>query len=396
MKKKAIGASLSLIALLAGCQQEEQSQEAGAIRHSLTAPADTSAVAAAPDSKAKPLAAEPSAALLYAPLGNAADTLLRIGGRQLYLQLHARLDTTQRLLAITGRDTSASGYQGYFTFVLRDSLHQLVAKRVLTKQVFYKAVGQELAISSGASLPVLLGYSAPMKALVFTLNFAAPETDWICNAVLLLDLQGQVRRLSQGYSVGGPDVNVELSHDGRTVLTGTDILRANALALPLHRPQAELRGALLLNDSLALTVYEFKSNKPAHLADLVSQKVSTASSQNFQSNAFVVNTHNGQLLTCFSYKGFFEELGVTIPWHRLPATHTGYFLDDKKGLYLLSEASPTHVRLLPFARLVKFKPPQRSGEVMFDLHGYSKTYRLYVDTLAPSSIRYTYERTALD
>ena len=343
------------------------------------------------------MAAEPNATLFYVPLRSAADTLLRIGGRPLYLQLQARLDTTQQLLATTGRDTAAAGYQGYFTFVVRDSLHQLVAKRVLTKQVFYKAVGQELAISSGVSLPVLLGYSAPMKALVFTLNFAAPETDWICNAVLLLDLQGQVRRLNQGYSVGGPEVSVELAHDGRTVLTGTDILRANGPALPLHRPQAELRGALLLNDSLALTVYEFGSNQPERTAkDLVSQKVSTASSQNFQPNAFVFNTHSGQLLTRFHYEGFFEELGVTIPWHRLPATHTGYFLDDKKGLYLLSEASPTHVRLRPFASLVKFKPPQRPGEVMFDLHGYSKAYRLYVDTLAPSSIRYTYKRTALD
>jgi hypothetical protein len=392
MKKKAIGASVCLVALLAGCQPAEQSKEAGVARYPAAAPTSTSPPAA-PTTKSDTSAAWPGAALLYAPLRSSADTLLRIGGRRLYLQLQARLDTTQRLVARTEQDTTTAGYQGYFTFVLRDSLHQLVVKRVLTKQLFYKAVGQELAISSGACLPVLLGYSAPMKALVFTLNFAAPESDWMCNAVLLLDLQGRIRHLSQGYGVGGPAVEVGLARDGRTVLTGTEFLRANSPALPLQRPQTELRGALLLNDSLALTVYDFGRNEPALSA---SQRVSPTLSPKLQPNAFVVNTHSGQLLTRFRYQGFFEELGVTIPWHRLPATHTGYFLDDKKGLYLLSEAQPTHVRLLPFASLVKFKPPQRTGEVMFDLHGYNKTYRLYVDTLAPSAIRYTYERTALD
>jgi hypothetical protein len=393
MKKKAISASLCLVALLPGCLPAEQSQKVSDAHYSSVAPASASPAAAAPDTKADAPAAEPGAALLYGPLRRSADTLLHIGGQRLYLQLQARLDTTQRLVARTGQDTTATGYQGYFTFVLRDSLHQLVAKRVVTKQLFYKAVGQELAISSGASLPVLLGYSAPMKALVFTLNFAAPETDWICGAVLLLDIQGRVRRLSEGYSVGGPAVEVGLAHDGRTVLTGTDILRANGPALPLQRPQAELRGALLLNDSLALTVYDFGSSQPELSA---SQRVSAMAVQKPQPNAFIVNTHSGKLLNRFRYNGFFEELGVTIPWHRLSATHTGYFLDDKKGLYLLSEAQPTRVRLLPFASLVKFKPPQRPGEVIFDLHGYSKTYRLYVDTLAPSAIRYTYERTALD
>lgn len=396
MKHQVVSTIWSALVLLIGCQQAESSQEAGISYHLSTA--DTiQPVAATPNTIAKAANSGPSAALLYGPLRSSADTLLRIGGQRLYLELRARLDTTQRLVEKNGRDTAASGYQGYFSFVLRDSLHQLLAKRVLTKQAFYNAVGHELAISSGANLPVLLGYSVPMKTLIFTLNFAAPETDWMCDAVLLLDLQGRVRRLSGGYSVGGPAVNVELAKDGSTVLTGMEILRASGSSLPLQRPNAELRGALLLNDSLALTVYEFGHYQAKRSPEgYTSEDFNATPSQQRQPNAFVINTRTGQTVNSFRYNGFYEELGVTIPWHRLASTHTGYFLDDKKGLYLVSEAPPTRTSFRPFSNLTKFTPPQRLSEATFTLQGYSKSYMLYVDTLNPASIRYQYERTALD
>ncbi len=396
MKHKAICTIWGILLLLISCQQTESSQEGGVDHHPLTA-ASIQPVAVAPNTIARATNAEPSAAQLYAPLRSSADTLLRIGGQQLYLELQARLDTTQRLVERNGQDTAASGYQGYFSFVLRDSLHQLLAKRVLTEQTFYKAIEHELVISSGAHLPMLLGYSVPMKTLIFTLSFAAPETDWMCNAVLLLDIQGRVRRLSGGYSVGGPAVDVELARDGLTILTGVEILRASGSPLPLQRSNAELRGALLLNDSLALTVYEFGHYQAERSPEgYVSQVFRSTPSQQRQPNAFVLNTRTGQTVNRFRYDGFYEELGVTIPWDRLASTHTGYFLDDKKGLYLVSEAPPTRTSFRPFSSLTKFTPPQRRSEVALTLNGYSKAYMLYVDTLNPASIRYQYERTALD
>ncbi len=151
MKHQVVSTIWSALVLLIGCQQAESSQEAGISYHPSTA--DTiQPVAATPNTIAKAANSGPSAALLYGPLRSSADTLLRIGGQRLYLELRARLDTTQRLVEKNGRDTAASGYQGYFSFVLRDSLHQLLAKRVLTKQAFYNAVGHELVISSRANL----------------------------------------------------------------------------------------------------------------------------------------------------------------------------------------------------------------------------------------------------
>jgi hypothetical protein len=341
-----------------------------------------------PAAPSKPLVAElPArfiASQLYETFAAAADTVLRLSGHSYHLSLHIRLDTLRSLTHITPPDSAkhfagdtSRGFQGYYTVEMRDSLGHRVGSHAFTKVDFYPTVDPELAISSGVALPQLLSYSAPMKALVYTINFTAPETDWSCDAVLLLDLQGRVRSLSEGYGVGGPAVEVGLAHNGRIVLTGTEILRASGPPLPLQRPRAELRGAMLLNDSMALTVYELNSQKP-------------------QPNAFVLNTRTGQIINRFRYDGFFEELGFTIPWHRLPATHIGCCLDDKKGLYLLPEAQPTRTTFRPFTSLTKFKLPQRPSEVVFDLHGHSRTYVLYVDTLAPSSIRYTYERTALD
>ena len=384
------------------CGQRQPVAEVPAAAH--PAPVPVAVPAAASNPLPAGLPAFSPAAFLYQEVAARADTVLHQPGPAVHLSWQVRLDTLHYLTHVTPPDPAQNfvgdtsrGYQGYYTLELHDSRGQRLGRHTFTKADFYPAVGPELAISSGVSLPQLLGYSAPMQALVFTLNFTAPDTDWSCDAVLLLDLQGRMRRLKEGYVVGGPAVEVGLAHDGRTLLTGTEILRAGGASLLLQRPNAELRGALLLNDSLAVTVYEFGHYHPEHMSEVhVNQDFSATQARLRQPNAFLLNTHTGQLISSFRYNGFFEELGFTIPWQRLPATHTGYFLDDKKGLYLVAENQPTRVSFRPFASLVKFKLPQRPSERVVTLHGHSKTYVLYIDTLASASIRYQYERTALD
>ena len=365
-----------LLAGLLGCQQQ---QESVTNTPPPTAPADsvrpTAAVVATP-----PVEARPSARLLYGPLAATADTTLPARQGRYHLHWSVRLDTLQTIsYRSTGHDTTlAIGFQGYYTFEVRDSTGQVLGRRTLTKPAFYRVVGQELAVVSGAFLPTLLGYSKPLGGLVFTVDFNAPETDWSTAAVLLLTLEGKVRRLSEGYSIGGPAVQPTLSGDGRTLLTGSEIVRAAGAALPLQRPGAELQAALLLNDTLAVTMYQ-----------------GTARSLS-QPNAFVLNTRTGQFAGRFRYNGFWEELGVTVPWYYLTATRTGYFLDDKKGLYLLSAAAPEQVGFRPFKTLTPFEPPLKPNEKQISLAGYFRHYQFYIDTLDASRIRYSYEQVALE
>lgn len=369
--------------LLVACQQSAPKTEAG----TPPGPVPKPGLVEKPLPRlAQPIQASKTEEILeYLPLRRAADTLLCIQGRQVRVQLRARLDTAEQL-ALKPVEGSAAGYQGYFTFVMRDSLNRVLSKRTLTKQTFYKTVGPELAVASAASLPQLLGYSEPFQALVFTIYFGAPGTDWTGEAVLLLDLRGRVRRLASGFSAGGPSLAVTLAADGRSLLTYDGIIRANQPVLPLQRPGMQLVGAFLLNDSLAVTIYEPGGVRPDPPS--TSPSFQAAPREKWPPNTFVINTHTGKTIGLFRYDGFFEELGYVVPYDYLPATCTAYLLDDKKGLYLVSARQPSQGRYLPFDSLGRYKAPRRSTEVKINLMTLAGQYDFFVDTLAPARIRY--------
>lgn len=195
-------------------------------------------------------------ALLAPPTST--DTLLILNGKPYQLRMQSELDSTQHLTTMVKADPGHSdtirGYEGRFTFTLRDSLNRTVFRRQLHKADFYKRIGAEVVVQSGADAPAFLGYSAPFEALVFTLGFAVPDTDWGSEAVLLLDLKGQVIRMANGNNYGGgPESFPTLSKDGYTLLTEDEVLRASRPTIPLEKPHAELRGAFFLSDTALVT-----------------------------------------------------------------------------------------------------------------------------------------------
>lgn len=360
-----------------------------------TAPQPATTPIAAPTSVPEPSESEPPtrfvASRLYETFAAAADTVLRLPGHSYRLSWQVRLDTLQPLTHVTPPDLvnhfpgdTSRGFQGYYKVEVRDSLGHSLGRHTFTKADFYPAVGPELAISSEVELPRLLGYSEPLGGLVFTVPFNAPETDWYGESTLVLSPSGQVRHLGPGTGSGGADVAVTLASNGRTLLTETEIIRASGPPLLLYRPGAELRGAWLVNDSLAVTIYEPGQTQMEH----TSLAFNATPKQKRQSNTFVLNTHSGKVVNRFRYDGFYEELGFIIPCSYLRETQTSYFLDDKKGIYTLSSVQPTRVRYLPFDSLARFKAPKRASEIGFELNSLDKQYQFYVDTAAPAHIRY--------
>ena len=308
--------------------------------------------------------------------------------------MQAAIDSTKRLLVsdkVTPKpEDKAQGYEGYFTFTLTDSLNRQVFQRRFRKADFFQRVGEEIVVPSGAAAPTLVGYSAPLGGLMFTLGFAVPDTDWGSEVLLLLDLKGNVLHLSDGSNYGGgADCTPAFSDDRRTFLTTSEILRARQRPLPLARPHAELRGAFLLNDTAVVTFYELDRPQQGRTPTGGTEEPFPVSKQlRTAPNAFVQHVHTGQLLSQFRYTGYYEEMGYIVPRHYLPAMQTWYLLDDRTGLYLLSAKVPGQPRAVPFTTMTPFRRPQRPSEVRFEQQGARKQYAFYVDTLAPSRIRY--------
>ncbi|MGI4833758.1 MAG: hypothetical protein ACRYFK_09885 [Janthinobacterium lividum] len=234
-------------------------------------------------------------------------------------------------------------------------------------------------------LPQLLGYSEPLGGLVFTVPFNAPGTDWYRQVALVLSLTGQVRYLGLGYEGGGPAITVTLAANGRTLLTMNEIRYAGRPPILLGRVGAELRGATLLNDTLALLLYE--PGRPRTQADGMPYLDATPAQRRLP-NAFVRDVRTGREVSRFRYYGFYEELGFTIPMTVVPQTQVAYLLDADKGLYVLPLRQPAAGRLLPFASMPRATSPPAASEVSFKLAGLMQSYRFLVDTIQVASVRY--------
>lgn len=388
MKINLLAAS-ALLLLVTACGQNQPPAEAPA-----SPPPATAAPVAAPVAAAEPVAATSPApfpaARLYEVFAARADTVVRRPGLRLSWQV--RLDTLRPLAHITPPDPArhfagdtSRGYQGYYTVEISDSLGHRLGRHTFSKADFYPAVGPELAISSGVELPQLLGYSAPLGGLVFTITFAAPGTDWYGEAALVLAPGGQVRHLGPGAGSDGPEIAVALAADGRTLLTGNGIKYGSQPLRPLARAGAELRGARLLNDTLALLIDE-PGRTRFHVNAMPSFDATPA--QRRQPNAFVRDVRTGRDVSSFRYDGFFYVLGYSVPLQVVASTQTAYLLDAAKGLYVLPLRQPAAGRWLPFAAMPRAIGSPTASEISFELSTEPQGYRFLVDTTQANKVRY--------
>jgi hypothetical protein len=388
MKNLLIGWGFLL--LLAACGQRQPSTDAPTVSQSR--PPLTEVPSLVPKPSLHNSSPQFAASKLYEIFVATADTVVRLPGHSYRLSWRVRLDTLQPLVHVTPPDPAkhfqgdtSRGYQGYYAVAVRDSLGRLIGHHSFTKADFYSVVGPELAISSEVELPRMLGYSEPLGGILFSVFFNAPGTDWYGEAVLLLSPRGKVRYLGAGGEGGGAEVAVTLAADGRTLLTGNQIRHVGRPPIPLMRAGAELRGAMLLNDTLALLLYELGQSRTR--PDGIPYLEATPAQQR-QPNAFVRDVRDGREVSRFRYDGFYEELGYIVPYQIMPRAQAVYLLDADKGLYVLPLRQPTAGRMLSFASLSRAVSSPAANEVSFELAGLTQRYRFLADTAQATKVRY--------
>jgi hypothetical protein len=372
-------------ASLFGCEQKAYVTEKAPPISTAVTPAARPLPPAAPLPKAPSPVPTPRYPVGWAPPASF-DTAIMLNGQSYRLLLETETDSTQRLKTryepVPGHFDVARGYQGRFTFTLRDGGGRQLFRRQLRKNDFFKVVSEDIVTESEAFMPDMLAYSAPFGALVFTVDFMVPDSDVGSQAVVLLDLTGRVLRMSEGRSPGGgPDCEPTLSADGRSLLTGSELLRPHQPPLRLNRPNADLVGAFLLSDTTLLAVY---APGRAHLIQNPGEPETygrTPTPQQLRApNAYVRHVRSGRVLRRFRYGGYYEELGFTIPRHYVPGTATHYLLDEKRGLRLLPLAPPAIPSELRFTAMPRYAPPRKPAEVRFELQGVGSSFAFYVDT----------------
>jgi len=359
-----------------------------------------------------------------------ADTLILLGKRHYWLQLRQVADSTKPLdyapAYVVGQPFAAPtdtawrahrvrGYEGTYTFALRDSSRRTVVFRTqLHKRDFFATNAGEVLTVSEPQFHYL-GYSAGLNGLLFVAYFGIPYSDVIDRTMLLLDARsGRVKsqRAIGSATFDAIDCDPQVSPTGQAVLTcAGELLRAGQRALSLRRPQADLRAARFLTDTTLLAVYEFGTYHAvrqsatdatdeaapvpvagapatAEMTQPATEFVSTPA-QRRAANAFVLST-NGRVLSKFRYDGWSVGMGYAMPRCYSPITRTYYFSNGAQSIVMLPKAQPSRVVEVPLKKMARFRPPQQPSEITLTLP-YAvdvQTLVLCVDTLHPQQIRY--------
>ena len=378
-----------LIAALTGCEQRLSTTRSDSTALPSVSVAPLPPLVVPAHSPKPPVAKKQPTRPGWAPPATT-DTVVVLNGQAFHLRLEAETDSTHRLSAtyepMPGHPERVHGYEGHYTLTLRNNQGGQVFRRRLRKAAFFKKAGADIVTESEAYVPELLGYSRPLGALIFTLDFMVPDSDVGAQVLLLLDMAGNVLRLSDGRGPGsGPECDPALSPGGRFLLTASEVLRPGLPPLRLEKPNADLVGASFLTDTTLLVVYApGKSHVIRYRNGMEGYGRTPTPEQLRAPNAFVRHVRTGRVLSRFRYHGFYEEMGFTIPAYQLRATATHYLLDEKSGLYLLPLAGSSVPTELRFAAMARFSLPKKLAEFRFDLHSSSTSFAFYVDT---SSVR---------
>jgi hypothetical protein len=344
-----------------------------------------------------------------------ADTLIALGARHYWLTMQVSTDSTQALYAAPAGSVGPAfaapgdaagrvrGYAETYTFTLRDSARRAVLfRRRLHKPDFYGVAPRDLATVMHLERPSYLGYSASLDALVFACYLWVPASDVGERATLVLGRNGRVQTISPGGAIlwEAPDCDPQLSPDGRTVLTCSELLRPGQPALSLRKPHAELRAARFLNDSTLLTLYEYGDVVPRAsqlptgeeldsniTAPMTESEFVTTPAQRRLPTAFVMRT-SGRVVRSFRLTTT-GAASSELPRAFLPAAGAYFCYDENtRHLVVLPKAHPERLTDLPLKTLAVFKPPRRAREKQVALSSDFTQLTLFVDTLHPQVVRY--------
>lgn len=297
------------------------------------------------------------------------DTLILMNGKRFRLNVECELDSSKRIIFnenypenhILYQYTTV-GYQAYYNFSLYDGT-KTIFRTKLSKEDFKKAY-YGLVIESGAYLPQFLHYNKSFNAIVFEVPFYINESDVICNALLVIGLDGKVKIVDHLASSSGNSANysVQMTKDKSSLISRNSIYHSDGNSVDFTKnSKSSLMGTDVFDDCL-LVVYDYDSKK-------------------HPKNAYLKD-YNGKTLLNFEYTGWTGGLGYS--FLRKKVKNAYYFIDEvnKQLTRLRKENGKWNYRNLPFSNMEDYDDVKRASEVEVDLTTETAPFVFYIDTVS--------------
>jgi hypothetical protein len=167
----------------------------------------------------------------------------------------------------------------------------------------------------------------------------------------MIDKKGNLIENSLNNYFGGADCDgeIEIPINENFILTCRKILNTNGKKIEISDNRFWQIGTKLINDNTILVIQDHNDTTNTQNAKLI---------DNF-----------GKTLKAFTYKGYYEVLGYTVPMY-LDTLNGNYILldEEQKNIRVINKNQPLSTYTVAFDKMKPFNNDKLESELVFDLY----------------------------
>jgi hypothetical protein len=286
------------------------------------------------------------------------DTVLIIDNEKFTLSYSAKIEPSKLfyhtdIYADKGKNHKDiyKGFNATYNILLTDNLGKFIFSKTLTKNNFKEIFEGSILTRTDSKLPYFIGYLNNFNSFLFSIDFWVPDSDVGGQCFFMINKKGDLTENSLNNYYGGADCDgeIEIPKNKNFILTCRKILNTNGNNIEISDKRFWQVGTKLVNDNIILVIQEHNDTTNTQNAKLI---------DNF-----------GKTLKTFTYKGYYEVLGYTVPLY-LDTLNSNYILldEEQKNLRVINKKQPLSTYTVAFDKMKPFDNDKLKSEIIFDLN----------------------------
>ena len=245
------------------------------------------------------------------------DTLVTINNEKFTLSYSAKIEPKKlfyhtEIYTDKGKNYKDvyKGLNATYTITLNDNLGKSVFAKTLTKDNFKEIFDGDILTRTDSGLPKFIAYLNTFDSFLFTIDFWVPDSDVGGQCFFMISKNGELIEnvLNNYYGGGDCDGKIEIPTHENFILTCRKILNRNKNNIKITDDRFWQIGTRLINDKTILVIQEHNDTTNTQNARLI---------DNF-----------GKTLKTFTYKGYYNVLGYSVPIYLDTLNHNYILLDE--------------------------------------------------------------------